>query len=178
MKKLFFTCFLLLFTLNSKAQGIDLGIKAGVNFAELTDASDFNRKTGYTFGVFAGIKFSDKIGIQGDLLYSAQGVDDIDLNYVNVPIVLRYFIVGKLNIQVGPQFGFVVDDNIKDVFKNTAESKTFDLSGVVGLGYDLPLGFRVAGIYNFGFSDAIDHSNNINLGKNSVFNLSVGYSFL
>jgi uncharacterized protein (UPF0128 family) len=173
MKKLLFTCFLLLITLNSKAQGVDLGIKAGINFAELTDASDLDNKTGYTFGLFAGIKFSDKIGIQGDLLYSAQGVDDIDLNYVNVPIVLRYFIISKLNVQVGPQFGFVVDDNVKDVFKNTAESKTFDLSGIVGLGYDLPLGFRVEGRYNFGFSDAVDE-----LGKNSVFNLSVGYSFL
>jgi uncharacterized protein (UPF0128 family) len=173
MKKLLFTCFLLLITLNSKAQGVDLGIKAGINFAELTDASDLDNKTGYTFGLFAGIKFSDKIGIQGDLLYSAQGVDDIDLNYVNVPIVLRYFIISKLNVQVGPQFGFVVDDNVKDVFKNTAESKTFDLSGIVGLGYDLPLGFRVEGRYNFGFSDAVD-----NLGKNSVLNLSVGYSFL
>jgi hypothetical protein len=173
MKKLLFTCFLLLITLNSKAQGVDLGIKAGINFAELTDATDLDNKTGYTFGLFAGIKFSDKIGIQGDLLYSAQGVDDIDLNYVNVPIVLRYFIISKLNVQVGPQFGFVVDDNVKEIFGNNLEKKDFDLSGIVGLGYDLPLGFRVEGRYNFGFSDAID-----DLGKNSVFNLSVGYSFL
>jgi hypothetical protein len=173
MKKLLFTCFLLLITLNSKAQGVDLGVKAGLNFASLTDATDLDNKTGYTFGLFAGIKFSDKIGIQGDLLYSAQGVDDIDLNYVNVPIVLRYFIISKLNVQVGPQFGFVVDDNVKELFGNNLEKKDFDLSGIVGLGYDLPLGFRVEGRYNFGFSEAID-----NLGKNSVFNLSVGYSFL
>jgi hypothetical protein len=173
MKKVCIVCCLLISSLSIWAQGIDLGVKAGVNFANLSDAKNFDSKTGYTFGFFAGIKFSDKIGIQGDLLYSAQGVDDIDLNYVNVPIVLRYFIISKLNVQVGPQFGFVVDDNVKEFFGNSLEKKDFDLSGIVGLGYDLPLGFRVEGRYNFGFSDAID-----DLGKNSVFNLSVGYSFL
>ncbi len=178
MKKLFFTCFLLIITLQSKAQGIDLGVKAGLNFANLTDAANLNSdsKTGYTFGIFAGIKFTKKIAIQGDILYSAQGLKDLDLNYVNVPIVLRYFVFKKLNLQVGPQFGFIVDDNVKKLFQNEGindESKSFDMSGVIGLGYDLPLGFRVAGIYNFGFSDTSE-----NLGKNSVFNLSVGYSFL
>ena len=175
MKKLFFTCFLLIITLQSNAQGIDLGFKAGVNFAKLTDAANLNSdsKTGYTFGVFAGVKFTKKIAIQGDILYSAQGLKDLDLNYVNVPIVLRYFIFKKLNLQVGPQFGFIVDDNVKELLGGTDDSESFDISGVVGIGYDLPLGFRVAGIYNFGFSDASE-----TLGKNSVFNLSVGYSFL
>jgi hypothetical protein len=173
MKKAFIICCLFLSTYSIYAQGVDLGIKAGLNFASLTDAKDSDNKTGYTFGMFAGIKFSKKLAIQGDLLYSAQGVDDIDLNYVNVPIVLRYFIFKKLNVQVGPQFGFVVDDNVKEIFNSTAESNSFDMSGVLGIGYDLPLGFRVAGIYNFGFKDAVD-----NLGKNSVFNVSVGYSFL
>jgi hypothetical protein len=173
MRKLCIMCCVLFCSLNAMAQGIDLGVKTGINFASLSDVESSDNKTGYTFGLFAGIKFTKKIGIQADVLYSAQGIKDLDLNYLNVPIVLRYFIFKKLNVQVGPQFGFVVDDNLSDIFNGDVESNSFDMSGVVGLGYDLPLGFRVAGIYNFGFKDAVD-----NLGKNNVFNLSVGYSFL
>jgi hypothetical protein len=52
----------------------------------------------------------------------------------------------------------------------------FDVSAVVGLGYDVPLGLRLEARYNFGFSDVIDVEGAS--GKNSVVTLSVGYSFL
>jgi hypothetical protein len=160
------------------AQGIDLGVKAGVNFANITDASGYDNRTGFTGGVFAGINFSDKLGIQGDLLYSAQGAEfgeeKIDLNYVNVPIVLKYYLFMGLNLQAGPQFGFIIDDNVKELFNNNTDSKSFDTSGIVGIGYDLPLGFRIDGRYNFGFTDVIDGID----GKNNVFTLSLGFSLL
>ena len=54
-------------------------------------------KTGYVGGAFVTIKFSDKIAIQGDLLYSQQGVeldvDKINLDYINFPLVLKYYII-------------------------------------------------------------------------------------
>ncbi len=178
MKKLILIVFTVLLTVTTFAQGIDFGIKAGVNFATLTDASEFSNKTGFVGGVFAGIKFSDKIAIQGDLLYSQQGaetdIDKIDLNYVNIPVVLKYFLMKGLNIQAGPQFGFIVDDNVKEVIGNIFEAESFDLTGVVGLGYDFSMGLRADARYNFGLTDVIDGDN----GKNSVITLSVGYSFL
>tara|TARA_B110001450_G_scaffold129580_1_gene121850 strand:+ start:786 stop:1322 length:537 start_codon:yes stop_codon:yes gene_type:complete len=160
------------------AQGIDLGVKAGVNFANITDASEYDNRTGFSGGFFAGINFSDKLGIQGDLLYSVQGAEiekeKIDLNYVNVPIVLKYYLFMGLNLQAGPQFGFLIDDNVKELFSNNIESKSFDTSGIVGIGYDLPLGFRIEGRYNFGFTDVIDGVD----GKNNVITLSLGFSIL
>ena len=167
------------------AQGIDLGIKAGANFANITDATGLSNKTGFVIGAFAGVKLNDKLGIQGDLLYSQQGAKfdggDIDLNYVNVPIVLKYFVTENLNIQAGPQFGFVVDDNIKAVLTNLAEAESADVSGVVGLGYELPMGIRLSGRYNFGLTDVIKSTSTITPvepGKNSVVTLAIGYSFL
>ncbi|PKA84305.1 outer membrane protein with beta-barrel domain [Ulvibacter sp. MAR_2010_11] len=184
MKKLILFALAVGMFTTSSAQGIDLGVKAGVNFASLTDASGLSNRTGFVAGIFAGGKFNDNVGLQADLLYSQQGAEfegeKFELNYVNVPIVLKYFIFQGLNIQAGPQFGFIVDDNTQSLFGeifNDAATKDFDLSGVVGLGYDLPLGLRVDGRYNFGLSDVFENFGD-SKSKNSVVTLSIGYSFL
>ena len=163
------------------AQGVDFGIKAGVNFANITDASGLDNRTGFVAGIFLGGKFNDNLGIQADLLYSQQGAKfnagDFNLDYVNVPIVLKYFVAQGLNIQLGPQFGVIINDDAQTVIGETINdiaTNNFDISGVVGLGYDLPMGIRLDGRYNFGLTDVPESGK----GKNSVITLSVGYSFL
>ena len=160
------------------SQQIDLGIKAGANFATITDATGLSNRTGFLIGVFAGVKFGDKLGIQGDLLYSQQGANsnpkDINLNYINVPIVLKYYLVQGFNLQAGLQFGFIVDDNIKVVLGNVIKAESFDLAGVLGLGYDFPFGIRIEGRHNFGLTDIFNNAD----GKNSVTSIAIGYSFL
>ncbi len=178
MKKLILVAIVVLFSTTTFAQGLDLGLKAGVNFANINDVSgDLDGRTGFVVGAFVGGKFNDKIGMQADLLYSQQGadfdIDKIDLNYVNVPVVIKYFLVKGLHIHAGPQFGFVVDDNLNNVFMQIGEAESFDLSGVVGVGYDLPLGLRIDARYNFGLTEIGNEG-----GKNSVVTLSLGYSFL
>jgi len=190
MKKLFLIVFAVLVSSTTFAQGIDLGIKAGVNFISFSDAVGFDNNTGFVVGVFSTLKFSDKIALQGDLLYSQQGaevdfedldigneVDKLDLNYINVPVVLKYYVVKKLNIQAGPQFGFVVDDNIGEVFNgisNNISTNSFALTGVVGVGLDLPLGLRATARYNFGLTDIFENYD----GKHNVITISAGFSFL
>ena len=165
---------MLLFTTKSLSQGVDLGIKVGANFATLTELPNVDTRTGLNFGAFFTIKFNDKIAIQGDVLYSQQGaefdLDKVDLDYVNVPIVFKYYLVKRLNLHVGPQFGFLVSDFDASEFEDSYEST--DVSGVVGLGLDLPLGFRVDGRYNFGLTEFLPDV------KNNVFSLSVGWSIL
>lgn len=160
----------------SYAQEIDFGAKLGVNFATLNDASGFDNKTGFVGGAFVETKFS-KVSLQVEFLYSQQGAEieatDFDLNYVNVPVLLKYYLIGGLNIQVGPQFGFLIDDNLEDSVISDVEAETFDLSGAAGLGLDLPLGIRADARYIFGLTDTFDNFD----GQNGVFMLSVGYSF-
>ncbi len=168
------------------AQGLDFGIKAGVNFSTLTDATGLDNRTGFVGGVFIGGKLGDKLGIQADLLYSQQGaefnVGDFDLNYVNVPVVLKYFVTDKLHIHAGPQFGILIDDNAQTVVGQTINkiaTNDTDVSAIIGVGLDLPLGIRADARYNFGLSDVPDAPElGITEGRNSVFTLSVGYSFL
>lgn len=180
MKKLIVAAVVLFMGTTAFSQGIDLGIKAGPNFSNFSDASKISNKTGFHAGIFAGIKFSDNVGIQADLLYSQQGAEfsgkDFDLNYVNVPVVIKYYVFRGLNLQAGPQFGFVVDDNISKVFGEIAKAEKTNVSGAVGLGYDL-LGFRLDARYNFGLTDVIEGGNDVK-SKNSVYSIALGYSFL
>lgn len=180
MKKLIVAVFTLFIGTTAFSQSLDLGVKAGANFATLTDAGNFSNKTGFQAGVFAGIKFTDKVGVQADLLYSQQGAKfkggDFDLSYVNIPIVLKYYLIQGLNLQAGPQFGFMVDDKISKVFGEIRKAEDFDLSGVVGAGYDFPMGIRFDARYNFGLTDVSNIEGE--KGKNSVVSLALGYSFL
>lgn len=173
MKRLLLTVFVLVFTVSSYGQGVDLGIKFGANFATISDASGLDNKTAFHFGGFGAIKFNDKIALQGELLYSQQGAKfapgDFDLDYVNVPIIVKYYLVQGLNIQLGPQFGFLVNDNIEG-----AEPETMDIAAVLGLGFDLPFGIRIDGRYNLGLTDIVKNGD----GKNQVISLAIGYSFL
>jgi hypothetical protein len=182
MKKLIVAVITLFIGTTAFSQEIDLGVKAGVNFSKISDVDNLSNKTGFQAGVFAGIKFTDKVGIQADVLYSQQGAEfdfgKFDVNYVNIPIVLKYYLVQGLNVQAGPQFGFVLDDDIYDdsfgVHSVEGNAEKSDVSAVVGAGYDFPFGIRVDARYNFGFTDVLKDEKS----KNNVFSLALGYSFL
>lgn len=177
MKKLLVAVVALFMGTTVFSQSLDLGIKLGANFATISGAVDgLSNKTGFHAGVFGGVKFTN-VGIQADILYSQQGAKlkggDFDLSYVNVPVVVKYYIFKGLNLQAGPQFGFIVDDKISTLGSSLANAESFDLSGIVGAGYDL-LGIRFDARYNFGLTDVVDGAKS----KNNVFSLALGYSFL
>lgn len=187
MKKVILSIICMLFiSAGIKAQGLDFGVKAGVNFANITDASNLSGRTGFVAGIFLGGKLNDNLGLQGELLYSQQGAEfelgNFNLDYVNVPVLIKYYVAQGLNIQAGPQFGVVVNDDVNATILgeiiDDLGTNDFDISGVIGLGYDLPMGIRVSGRYNFGLSDVPDDSRFATSGKNSVVTLAVGYSFL
>ena len=99
---------------------------------------------------------------------------------MNVPVVLKYYLVQGLNVQAGPQFGFIVDDkisvNVLGDITRKAKAEDFDVSGIVGAGYDFPFGVRLDARYNFGLTD-VSKENGFE-GKNQVFSVALGYSFL
>ena len=166
--------------LNSFAFGqvkVALGIKGGLNFSKV-DVSNVttSKKTGYHGGAFALFKFS-KIGLQPEIIFSEQGsvvdLEQWDTKYINIPIILKCYLVAGINLQAGPQFGFLnkaeLDgQDIKDLIKSS------DFSVALGIGWDAPFRLSFDARYNLGVSD-----NNDNLGsetiKNQVFQLSVGF---
>ena len=179
MKKLFLILFVVGISLQASAQvQVALGVKAGANISKF-DVEGAKNYTGIHGGAFALFKLT-KIGIQPELLFSQQGVKfkDVDTqtlktSYVNIPVMVKLYLVAGLNIQAGPQFGFLTSaelegDDAKDAFKKS------DISANIGLGWDLPFGLMIDARYNLGLSDVNDAPNADEL-KSRVIQVSVGY---
>ncbi len=115
------------------AQGIvDKGIKAGLNFANLTgdDVEDYDAKMGLAVGGYLTYKLNENITIQPELLFTSKGAKmeetmeeedegwtyeeelemTICLNYIEIPILARYDVntAGNMKpyIMAGPAVAF------------------------------------------------------------------------
>lgn len=194
MKLLIITVALSFFTANVMAQAqFAVGIKAGPNFASIDTKANagenYKNRTGFHGGAFALIKLS-KVGIQPEVLFSQQGskvkfnTQELDRNYsyLNVPIMVKLYTIAGINIQAGPQFGFVMNAEKEELDVNGRitkekvkdELKGSDLSLGLGLGWDLPFGLTVDARYNLGLSKINDKEAGQD-AKNQVWQFSLGY---
>ncbi|HNP17257.1 MAG TPA: porin family protein [Fulvivirga sp.] len=153
------------------------GIKGGVNFANVDSDGNTDGTTGYHAGVFLNIGFAG-ISLQPEVLYSLKGYKDVDLTYVEIPILLKKNFAKVVNIHLGPQFGFLTkaeadfgggSQDIKDQLKGS------DLSVVLGAGVDLPMGLSGGLRYVLGLSDIDDSPVGGGSVKNRTFQVYVGY---
>lgn len=180
---------------------VAIGLKAGPNFANIDTKSsamaNYKNRAGFHGGAFVLFKVS-KIGIQPEIIFSQQG-SKVEINskdfesnfsYVNVPIILKLYTVAGINIQAGPQFGFITNaetpiqdqlnpgsyrvEDVKDKMKSS------DFTVALGLGWDLPFGLTIDARYNLGLSKIYDEapSQQTENAKNQVFQLSLGYKLI
>jgi hypothetical protein len=170
MKKMFLSALaVFVLTVVSMAQGFHFGAKAGANLGKIkgTDFTD-EFKLGYHVGAFASIDFSKGFGIQPELLWNQTNTtvtdeplsglkpgSDIKLNYLSVPVLLRFNPSKMLTINVGPEFG-ILTNNHKTVAGNAVNAfKGGDFSMAAGLQVNLGA-FNVYGRYNIGLSNVND----------------------
>lgn len=115
MKKIIFY-FLMLVPCFTFAQ---LGLKAGLNFANVTNASSINNssRTGFHAGVFLGSSFHKIIGFRTELMYSGQGYDythgssqgHIRLDYITSADLFTIGITRYFQIQLGFQVSYLLN---------------------------------------------------------------------
>jgi len=177
------------------AQEVAIGIKAGPNFAKLdansTIASNYSSRTGWHAGAFVQFK-GEKIAFQPEVIFSQQGSKfdysgspDLESNfsYVNIPLIFKLYTIAGLNLQVGPQIGFLTKaewetpTGTEDV-KNDLKSTDFSLG--LGVGWDLPFGLSIDARYNLGLSNNYDGPTSasgasVSSLKNQVFQVSAGF---
>ncbi len=186
---------------NAQEDTIKFGVKAGINIASLSGnvavtQDQFNR-VGLQIGVLSEIPITEKFAFQPELLFSSQGAkydpiengilveQTIKLDYLNLPLMAKYYIFKGVSIQAGPQIGFLLsaNNNVESPGIDTETDIKDETSGVdfginFGLGYQLPLGIFVDGRYNLGLSDTNDaNDNNAPKATNAVFQFSLGYKF-
>lgn len=174
------------------AQEFNLGAKGGVNLATLTgDDVDVETRTSFHLGLVAEIPFADNFYFGPEVLYSSQGAKFKEfgtegffkLDYVQVPLMLKYNVGPGFSLEAGPQIGFLVSSEAESegVSVNVDEYfSTFDLGASFGLGYKFINRLFVQGRYNLGLSNIWD-SEEFGSGeeklKNSVIQFSLGYMF-
>ena len=172
-----------------------IGIKGGPNFSKLDVISSvgdsYKSRTGFHGGAFALIKLT-KIGIQPELLFSRQGSNfqfnsgdgEANFDYINIPIILKLYTVAGINLQAGPQLGFLSGGEVKSTVQGitTIQNakdyyKGSDFSLALGVGWDLPFGLTLDARYNLGLSKINAGTNNVET-KNQVFQISAGFKII
>ena len=204
MKKVFFIAVLAVFGVTAtQAQEVRLGAKGGVNFSSFAgdgfDAfDDPEGRTSFHIGAFAEIPLSERFSIQPEVLYSGQGFDlvsregaddtEVQLDYINVPVMAKVYLIEGLYAEAGPQIGFNVKNEIDsdpddagsgEIAINEDAINDIDFSVGVGAGYRFNNGLFLNARYNFGLTDVFNNEDLLidSDAKNSVFAVSAGYSF-
>lgn len=198
-KGLWLFSLLTLFPLSASAQheegDVTVQARVGMNLSTMTD---YNRaKFGYVFGMEMEYHTTDYLSLSAAILYSDQGAVDkddsgkveLDLDFVNVPVMLNWYVLPGLALKAGIQPGFRTKatartDGVKadvDQLLNqlsteqgeTVEMRKFMLSVPMGLSFEyrnIVLDAR----YNLGVTPILKGGDDYH---NSVFQLTLGYKF-
>lgn len=200
MKKRFLFILLigLLIGTQAKAQSLStftmkVGPKVGLNLSNLSGTQTFENvsmKTSFNGGVVFNMRWGQRhlssafgtgiFGFQPEILFSMQGANvagkPVNLNYLTVPVMIKFYATECLNIEFGPEFALLMSNP----GKVNKEMFTYDLSNLsggkdvslaVGLGYDFNFGLSINARYNYGLSELAG-----NLPwKNSVIQISLSW---
>jgi hypothetical protein len=150
----------------SRVQAQRLGIVAGGTFSQLRGIDNINvqSRTGTMFGASLLLPLGGSVALQPELLFSNKGSKfntgtggekDIRLDYLEIPVLLRYDLAGGAaldpHIYAGPSIGYKVGCNVKfsgggipnsssDCTRDNFDAKTLDWGAIVGAGVDLSVG--------------------------------------
>jgi hypothetical protein len=164
------------------------GIKAGLNVASTnnTSSGQTGSKAGLNAGFLAHIHLTPVISLQPEIYYSNQGGKsgdiNLNLNYINIPVLVQYNFDNGFRLQTGPQVGLLVDVNDKTNGRdyniiNSDDFKSTDFSWSFGLGYLTYSGFGIDGRYNLGISKINDDPTREGKTTNRVFQIGLFYLF-
>ena len=182
---------------SASAQGFYWGPRAGLNVSTLTKTTYSKARARASFGLMAGYKINDLLGLQAEALYSLQGSkmtnsDHVySYNYVKIPVLAKLYLIGGLNIEAGISFNWLVKAQEKWQVTNTdingnvttfrtsqnlmSDSKTFDFTIPVGVNYQFSRLFDIGLRYDI--STVRVPEDKQNRAKSSNWSLSLGVRF-
>ena len=209
-KILFLSLLLISTSVYTYAQESQFGVKGGLNLSNMTidGNDDSNLKAGLHVGVFNKIMISDAFAIQPELLYSSKGFQHVfnnevitdgevnyNLNYIDLPVKLVFYLADDFSFQLGPYVGYLVNTNVEvdnaellndffevdsqdDIDRDNFNAIDFGLTGGLGFEFEpLVVGFN----YNLGLSQVAKENEPAELmlsdAKNTVIQIYAGITF-
>jgi len=135
------------------------GLQPEINFVQST--SEFSK---------------DANNVYNDLFTSGGGQKKAHLNYIKVPLLLNINVgLSKhVKVQLGPQFGGVLKQNVDSLKTNNSLFKTSDFSMLGGLWFQLPF-VNMGARYELGLSNVNDIDNK-EKWKSQAFTIFVGFT--
>jgi opacity protein-like surface antigen len=159
----------------ARAQSFSLGATLGADLTKINSTS-FNTafKAGYMAGAYAQLRFGKHWGLQPEVLFiqsqtqtdsnfkdlynpSLSTVKNISLDYLGIPVLLTYRILGIIDLQAGPQFGILLNNNQSLLQNGQNAFKSGDVTLLAGAEVHI-LRLRVYARYGWGLVNV----NNVN----------------
>ena len=188
MKKLILSAAVALLAITGAQAQVAFGLKGGLNVSNLSgsliNSDEAKSLFGGNGGLFASIPASKNFYIQPEVAYSLEGAQakssngNTKLNFVNLPVMLKYVTNSGFFVEAGPQLGIltsakVKSGNITSDIKDQLKSTNFSLGG--GIGYKLDPSLAVGARYMAGVSDLTE--NNGNTLKSNNLSINLFYTF-
>ena len=173
------------------------GPKFGVDYTHYWGKNvEHGGQFNYQAGLFMEYRFTDQFAIAPEVVFAAQGgkydtnilgvefKETDHVNYINVPVMMKFYVIPDLSIDFGPQVGFNVYS------KNTTEAKVGDADGKkttdmkdftnsvdfglgLGLTYNIARDVFIQGRYTMGLTKVFDGQD----AKNGNAQIAIGYRF-
>ncbi len=184
---------------SASAQDFYWGPRVGMNVSSMTKTTYSKARIRGSFGLMAGYKINDLIGLQAEALYSLQGSkvdnnekDIYSYNYVKIPVLAKVYLIGGLNLEAGVAFNWLVKaqqkwnsssyDTNGNVIETTTHTrsliddcKSFDLTIPVGINYQFRRWFDLGVRYDI--STIRVSENKKDHAKSSVLSVNLGLRF-
>ena len=164
---------------------INFGIKGGINGTGFhTGKSAGTNIIGINIGGMAEYELSNSFSLQAELLYNSRGgklpgdnlVFYAHLDYLDVPLQVKYYFIKKMSFDFGTQFGVLIKSKAELFSGEKVELigvKDFDFSINGGFSYKFENNLIIQSRYNFGLSEIFENERY----KTSMISLSLGYYF-
>ncbi len=207
----------LLFGDDVASENFYFSLKLGGNLSTLSGIMDSKSALGLNFGLAGNIKLAGEFYLVPEFMplspkgaknipFRPTGNADLDqviqpttstamqLNYIDIPIVAKYYVTKDLGIEAGPQISILTsavdvyrgkikeDDDL--VFENNVKSSLnpIDVGAVAGITYSLwdargGKGLYLHARYAFGLMDIVKENPGDAI-KNSVFQFAISFPFI
>ena len=155
---------------------VRFGAKVGLNLSHFWGKDALHGiKAGAQFGGLMDYRINHKFGIAPEFVFSMQGASEdgvtANVNYINIPIMLKYYVMPALSVDFGPQLGFNVYSKING--NKATDTNTVDFGLGLGATYGITPNIFVQARYNMGFTKVYKYGSD----KNGNIQFAVGYMF-